>query len=186
MRDKDDSELIKCAAAGDGAAFSTLLERHYMTIYRMAFRFCGGKQDAEDVTQLACMKLAQNLHAFKFQSSFTTWLYTLILNTARDWRRSQARHERGAVAIEWAEGQKDDRENAEDQLEIREKFAAVHALPEPEREIIWLVYGEGLSHKEVAKIIGCSEGTISWRIHEARKILKASTVKSPLKPGKEA
>lgn len=152
-----------------------------MTIYRMAFRFCGGREDAEDVTQLACIKLAQNLHGFQFQSSFTTWLYTLILNTARDWRRSQARHERGAVAIEWAETEADSGKNAEDQLEMTQKFAAIHALPEPEREIIWLVYGEGLSHKEAARIIGCAESTISWRIHEARKILK-----SQFKAGKEA
>lgn len=128
---------------------------------------------------MTCIKVAQNIAGFKGKSSFTTWLYTIVLNSSRDWKRSQSRHDRGSVGLETIEdtlaGQS---HSPEDQLEINEKMKAVYSLPEPEREIVWLVYGEGLTHKQVAEIMGCAEGTISWRISEARKILKEGGVMS--------
>ncbi len=167
-----DMALAKRASQGDERAFRDLLDTHYMTIYRMAYRFCGNKPDAEDVTQLSCIKLAQNIGAFKGDAAFTTWLYTIVLNTGRDWKRSQSRHDRGAVGLEIVENTVSGEDNPEQQLETSQKMAAVYNLPEPEREIVWLVYGEGLTHKQVAEIMGMAEGTISWRINEARKILK--------------
>ncbi|MDD3020546.1 MAG: RNA polymerase sigma factor [Alphaproteobacteria bacterium] len=174
MRDgkTQDMALIKRAVDGDERAFRDVLDVHYMTIYRMAFRFCGNKPDAEDVTQMTCIKLAQNIGSYKEQSAFTTWLYTIVLNTARDWKRTQVRHDRGAVGLETVENTLPTTDNPEQRLEISQKMAAVYNLPEPEREIVWLVFGEGLTHKQVADIMGMAEGTISWRINEARKILK--------------
>lgn len=169
---KDEMELVERACSGDERAFRDLLDLHYMTIYRMAFRFCGNKHDAEDVTQMTCMKLAKNISMFKGESAFTTWLYTIVLNTGRDWKRAQSRHERGSIGLEIVENIVPDSDNPEKTLETNQKMAAVYNLPEPEREIVWLVYGEGLTHKQVADIIGVAEGTISWRINQARKILK--------------
>ncbi|MBE2192386.1 MAG: RNA polymerase sigma factor [Alphaproteobacteria bacterium] len=168
----DESGIIARAVAGDSTAFCNVLDAHYMTIYRMAFRFCGNKPDAEDVTQMTCMKLAQNISAFKGESAFTTWLYTVVLNTARDWKRSQSRHERGSIGLETIENTVSNSQTPEQILETSQKMVAVYNLPEPECEIVWLVFGEGLSHKQVAEIMGVAEGTISWRINEARKILK--------------
>ncbi|HNQ92506.1 MAG TPA: RNA polymerase sigma factor [Alphaproteobacteria bacterium] len=170
---EQETELLTHARNGDSRAFRDLLDAHYMTIYRMAFRFCGNKEDAEDVTQMTCIKLAQTIASFKGEANFTTWLYTVVLNTARDWKRTQGRHERGAVGLETVENiVQINNQTPEQQLETNQKMEAVYNLPEPEREIVWLVYGEGLSHKQVAEIMGCAEGTISWRISEARKILK--------------
>ena len=160
--------LIKRACSGDAGAFRDLLDLHYMTVYRMAFKLCGGKDYAEDVTQMVCMKLAQNMASFKQEASFTTWLYTIVLNTVRDWERSQKRHK--ASDIEGLEIDSEAR-TPEQSLSARQQMDKVRALPEPEREIIFLVFSEGLSHREVAKIMGVAESTISWRIHEARKIL---------------
>ena len=171
----EDKELIGRAVAGDSAAFRRLLEAHYTIIFRMAFRFCGNKADAEDVTQMACMKLAQNIGQFKGGSAFTTWLYTLVLNTARDWHRSERRHERGSVTLEVVENSIPTGENAEHALANKQAFDQIRALPEGERDAIWLVFGEGLSHKDAATVLGCAEGTISYRIFEARKKLGAVT-----------
>lgn len=160
--------LIKRACSGDAGAFRDLLDIHYMTVYRMAFKLCGGKDYAEDITQMVCMKLAQGMASFKQQSSFTTWLYIVVLNTVRDWERSQKRHK--ASGLEDLEIDSEE-QTPEQSLSTRQQMDRVRALPEPEREIIFLVFGEGLSHREVAQIMGCAESTISWRIHEARKIL---------------
>ena len=162
-------KLVNLAREGDADAFRRLLDLHYMTIYRMAFKLCGKQENAEDVTQIACMKLAQNFASFKGNASFTTWLYTIVLNTVRDWERSNKRHR--ADDIDGMEINSE-AQTPEQSLSTRQQMDRVRALPEPEREIIFLVFGEGLSHKKVAQIMGMAESTISWRIHEARKLLK--------------
>lgn len=166
---EDQKKLVERACAGDTRAFRDLLDLHYATVYRMAFKLCGTKHDAEDITQMACMKIAQNIKNFRQDSAFTTWLYTIVLNTVRDWRRA---NKRKFENVEEAEYLEDGSQTPEQALSIQQQMEKVRALPEPEREIIFLVFGEGLSHKEVAKIMGVAESTISWRIHEARKILK--------------
>lgn len=168
-----ETQLIERAVAGDANAFRDLLDLHYMTVYRMAFRFCGNQHDAEDVTQTVCIKLGDQISSFKGQSAFTTWLYTVVLNTARDWQRAQGRHKRGHVGIESAEDVTSAQPSAEQTLSTQQQLAQVNALPEQEREALILVFGEGLSHKQAAEILGCAESTVSWRIHEARKKLNS-------------
>ncbi len=172
MNNDTDEDMIVRAVAGDSRAFRDLLEAHYLTIYKMAYRQCQNKSDAEDITQLACIKLAQNISSFNRQSAFTTWLYTIVLNTARDWHRSEGRHDKASVELDVVENKLTQTRNPENEMVTKQGMEAVRALPEPERQIVWLVFGEGLSHKQVAEIVGCAESTISWRIHEARKILK--------------
>lgn len=167
----ESKELVRRAVAGDANAFRQLLDAHYRTIFRMAYRFCGNTPDAEDVTQMTCMKLAQNIGSFKAESAFTTWLYTVVMNTARDWQRAQSRHDRGAVDISMMEDKIPATDNPEKALAQQEQMDAIRKLPGAEREAVWLVFGEGLSHKEAAAIAGCAEGTISYRIFEARKKL---------------
>ena len=53
----------------------------------MAFKLCGNKEDAEDITQNACIKLARSIDTFRFQSAFLSWLYRLVINTAKDWKK---------------------------------------------------------------------------------------------------
>lgn len=173
MDDTDVKRLIGEVGAGDANAFRQLIDGHYQIIYRMAFRFSGNKTDAEDVTQMACMKLAQNISKFDGRSAFTTWLYQVVMNTARDYQRSQSRHERGAIEIGVVENIVSTSEDTQKSLEQQQQLNAVRDLPEGEREAIWLVFAEGLSHKQAAEILGCAEGTISYRIHEARKKLAA-------------
>jgi RNA polymerase sigma-70 factor (ECF subfamily) len=75
----DDSDLAACAAGGDRAAFAQLLERHYDLIYRVAYRYSGSTADAEDIAQNICVGLAAKLARFSRRSSFSTWLYALVL-----------------------------------------------------------------------------------------------------------
>lgn len=171
MDENDIKQLIGEVGAGNAHAFRQLIDAHYNIIYRMAFRFTGTRENAEDVTQMACMKLAQNIGKFDGRSAFTTWLYQVVMNTARDYGRSQSRHERGAIEIGVVENIVSTGEDTQKSLEQQQQLDAVRALPEGEREAIWLVFAEGLSHKQAAEILGCAEGTISYRIHEARKKL---------------
>ena len=173
MDENEVKRLIGEVGAGNAHAFRQLIDGHYHIIYRMAFRFSGTRENAEDVTQMACMKLAQNISKFDGRSAFTTWLYQVVMNTARDYQRAQNRHERGAIEIGVVENMVSTSEDTQKSLEHQQQLDAVRALPEGEREAIWLVFAEGLSHKQAAEILGCAEGTISYRIHEARKKLVA-------------
>ncbi|MGB4106535.1 MAG: RNA polymerase sigma factor [Alphaproteobacteria bacterium] len=169
MSENDDRELIKRAQSGDTGAFEALVNRHYETMFRMAYKFSGNRQDAEDITQESCLRLARGLHSFKGESAFTSWLYRLVVNTGKDWYRSNNRHPKSDEGLETAQVSA----KSEDQLYAKQVIAAVYDLPEGERDALLLVMSEGLSHKEAGKILGCKESTISWRIHEARKKLGA-------------
>jgi RNA polymerase sigma factor (sigma-70 family) len=84
--------LIRQAQGGNSNSFAELVDLHYDTIYRFAWKWCGHRTDAEDIAQQACIKLAQSLKQFRFQAAFTSWLYRLVVSVAQDWQRSQKRH----------------------------------------------------------------------------------------------
>jgi len=161
----DTNELITKAQRGDRSAFEALLQEHYDIMFRMAFRYCGNRQDAEDITQESCLKLARNLGSYKFRSAFTSWLFRLVINTAKDFYRSQ----KPAAPLE--EDSAHSTGDAETKVYASEILAQVYKLPENEKTALLLVMGEGMSHKEASVVMECKESTVSWYIHEARKKL---------------
>jgi RNA polymerase sigma-70 factor (ECF subfamily) len=115
------------------------------------------------------LKLGQAIRAFRGASRFRTWLYTLTLNAARDHQRGQSRERRNAanfLADPTSTAANDNHDQAEALWE------AVRQLPDKQGDAVLLVYGEGLSHAAAADVMGCSEATVSWHVHEARKRLK--------------
>jgi RNA polymerase sigma-70 factor (ECF subfamily) len=167
----DDEALIRAAQAGDGTAFERLLERHYDTLYRFAYKWCGSRMDAEDVTQQACLKLAHGLDQYRFESALTSWLYRVVVNCAKDWARSQGRH--AVAAPEPHEDNPDSATSAEDVVEhqafLWQLLHRLDALPEGIKETLLLVHAEGLTHGEAAAVLQIKESTVSWRLHEFRK-----------------
>src|SRR5215510_8858110 len=87
----DDLSLIRRAQGGDASSFAELLDLHYDTIYRFAWKWCGHPVNAQDIAQQACIKLASCLAQFRFEAAFTTWLYRLVISCARDWQRTEQR-----------------------------------------------------------------------------------------------
>ena len=166
--ERDEKQLIVLSTRGDAVAFRALLDLHYMTVYKMAFHLCGHKEDAEDITQMACMKVSQNIMHFKGESKFTTWLYTIVLNTFRDWTDNRGNTGKGKVALNDTLPTSD---NPEQTAHVNEQLRKLTSLPKEEREAVVLVFAHGLSHKEAAEVLGCAESTVSWRVHEVRKKL---------------
>lgn len=170
---QEDAILAEKARAGDRAAFQHLLERHYDTAYRFALRFTRSTEDAEDIAQDVCLSLAKKLQSFRGKSKFTTWLYSIVVNACRDHARKQkstlALQENYAVFRE-----RDDADQAHDARRIDWLNSAIPSLEPKLRETAVLVLSENLTHGETAEILNCSEGTVSWRMHELRKILKTT------------
>jgi RNA polymerase sigma-70 factor (ECF subfamily) len=166
-----DAELVGRAREGDGTAFGQLVERHYDFVYRVAYRWCGRKQDAEDIAQEVCIRLGKAIRGYRGGGAFTSWLYAMAMNAARDLGRKTARETAktdafGAHALVEMQGGGDE-DDAIDQM-----WAAVRQLPDKQREAVTLVYGEGLSHAAAAEAMAVSEATVSWHVHEAKKRLR--------------
>ena len=167
MEEFKDAELINLALSGNRAAFDTLIERYYDMMYCLAYKWCGSKEDAEDITHNAFIKVATHLPKFKQDSSFKTWLYRVVVNTANDWHRKKKRRYLFLKTID----SEQIIHTPQDDLKTQELLRLINKLPEGERDAILLVSAIGLSHKEASEILGCKESTVSWRIHEARKKL---------------
>lgn len=166
-----DEILVAQAVDGDSDAFVALLERHYKLIFRMAFRILGTRESAEDLAQDVCVALPNKILSFDQKSKFTTWLYRVVTNASLDARRKYSTRERAHE--NWAEVENLDREKNKQQTEETVwLYSVISQLSDDLRATAMLVVGEGLSYSEVAGILNLSEGTISWRMSEVRKIIK--------------
>ena len=166
-----DETLAAAAAAGDADAFRALLERHYDRIFRLAFRLTGARAEAEDLTQDICAALPARLNRFSARSRFTTWLYRVTVNAAHDRRRRQASLERASHG--WGDWELERRAGAAETGDrIDWLTEAMRALPDDLRDTLALVLDD-MKHAEAARVLGVSEGTVSWRVSEARKRLRA-------------
>jgi RNA polymerase sigma-70 factor, ECF subfamily len=167
-----DLELAVKAKHGDREAFRLLLERHYDRLYRIAYRFLGSAAEAEDVAQEIAMTLGRRIGSFRGESSFSTWLYTVSVNACRD----HARRERSGGAVQksymaFAEQRAADWADSEER--VRWLYRAIDRLDPALKETALLVLAEEMTHAEAGEVLGVAETTVSWRMHEVRKRLKA-------------
>jgi RNA polymerase sigma-70 factor (ECF subfamily) len=171
MTTQEESQLIQKAQQGDERAFEALVRLHYDRIYAMACSYCLNRDLAQDITQEVCLILARNIRSYHHNAAFLTWVYRITVNTAKNMaistrRRQKNEHEYSREASEQYDT------GIHEALSHRQELARIHNLPDPIRTAVLLVYIEGLSHKDAAKILGCAEVTISWRIFKARKLLQ--------------
>ena len=166
-----DEDLAQAAAEGDGQAFALLLERCYDRLFALCFRLTGTRAEAEDLTQDICAALPAKLATYRRQSKVTTWLYRVAVNAAHDRRRRAATHARAADGWgDWEIGRQADIAQTRAQLDWL--TTAMAALPPDLRDTLALIMDD-MTHAEAGEVLGVSEGTISWRLSEARKRLRA-------------
>jgi len=167
-----DGELARRAAAGEHAAFAALAERHYDKVYALGWRWSGALAEAQDIAQEAMLKMATAIRTFRNDCAFATWAYRIAYTTAVDHIRAR----RKIVALDPArmsalvDGA--DSDTPEDDIMGQDLWRVVRALPDQQRDAVLLVYAQDLSHGEAAAVMGCSEKTVSWHLHEARKRLR--------------
>lgn len=176
MTDRTDEILARRAAAGDRNAFSELLERHYGLIYRVSARMLGDGAEAEDLAQDVCVGLVTRLASYGGQSRFTTWLYRVVVNAARDAMRRNSTRRRNEQ--EFGEGDAPGHRRSgsgEDSIWLQQVLGQ---LSEELRATVILVLAEGLRHGEAGKILGVSESTVSWRLHQVRRQLRGQKART--------
>jgi RNA polymerase sigma factor (sigma-70 family) len=170
MDERDDAEIVQAAIAGDRDAFAALLQRHYNRIHGLAWRLTGSRADADDIAQDVCCILAEKLGDFRGQAKFTTWLYSIIFNTCRDFRRRRSAFTRFTGKLSEMAGlsKGPDGRDAYDAIWIE---SAIARLKPDLRDTAILVAGQQLTYGEAAQILGVAEATVSWRMHEIRRQL---------------
>ncbi|MEQ1790126.1 MAG: RNA polymerase sigma factor, partial [Rickettsiales bacterium] len=165
--------IIERAKKGDGVAFRQLLDDHYNMMYRVAYRFTGQAQDAEDIAQEVCVGLTHKLQSFNGKSSFSTWLYRVVVNACHDYIKKRSNHrvlENNYIELE--NNEQSDKNEAD--KKIVWLYRMIASFEKSLKETAILVLTEDLSHAEAGKILGCAESTISWRMSEIRKHLKSA------------
>jgi RNA polymerase sigma-70 factor (ECF subfamily) len=168
-----DLKLVSAACAGDREAFAALLERHYDRIHGLAWHLTGSRADADDIAQDVCCTLVEKIGSFRGEAKFTTWLIGITFNACRDWRRRRGSFrlftEKMAVLAGIAAAP--DGRDLYDAIWLK---SAIAKLKPALRDTAVLVAGQQLSHAEAAAILKVAEATVSWRMHEVRRILSAA------------
>jgi RNA polymerase sigma-70 factor (ECF subfamily) len=175
--------LVTRARRGDRDAFATLVRSHQRRVLMTALRMTGDLDSAKDVAQEAFVRAYRGLGSFDGRSDFFTWLYRIVFNVALNQIR-KARRQRTVSLDEvtlpepLAQQAADDPRRA---LELKQMMldldAALEELTPPLRATLVLVIMEGMPYRDAAEILDCSEGTIAWRVHEARQKLRGSLSK---------
>ena len=171
LASSSDEHLAQRAGQGDNAALDQLLTRHYDRLHGFCWRLVGPPPACEDLCHEVCLRLTQALPSFQGAAKFTTWAYAIALNLARDLGRKQSRQTALMAAYQSAQ----DLAQA-DQADAKARAAwlraAIWNLPEDQRETLVLVLEEGLTQAEAAQVLGIKEGTVAWRLSQARQALK--------------
>ena len=174
--------MVQLARAGDEDAFGMLVTTYERFVYHTALRvlrMCGGNvQDGEDVAQNAFLK------AFRGDCAFSTWLYRITVNCARDHCRSQFRHPTVSLTTTDEEGEEveidvpvSEGDTVPEDVLVREETVrqvrhAIESLPPEMRAVILLRDMEELSYSAIADLLHLEVGTVKSRLNRARNALK--------------
>jgi RNA polymerase sigma-70 factor (ECF subfamily) len=179
----EEAEWIRAAQAGDRAAFARLIERYWDRLYRWLYHLARDRHTAEDLTQETFLKALAAVSSFRPGSNFRAWVFRIghnnFVNQKRTERRTKHQLPEDAAAPELG--------NAESSAENREALEAVSRavseLPSDFRAALLLRVEEGLSFREVAKVLNTTEETARWRVFKARQKLMKVLSPELLPPG---
>jgi RNA polymerase sigma-70 factor (ECF subfamily) len=156
------------------AAFERLVVEHIPAALRVAIRICGDAHGAEDVVQEALLRAAKGHRSFRGEAKFSTWLFRIVINAARDWQsaKPQAAQDVGEnVATAVGPGPVTVAEGREFGVVVAD---CVARLPARQREVLVLSSYEGFSTSEIALVVGISEQNVRTTLHLARQRMRAS------------
>ncbi len=178
----EEKKLIERVLAGDPEAFSDLMAIHEKQVYNLCLRMTGHPEDAQDLAQEAFLKAWRGLQFYKFESSFSTWLYRLTSNVCIDFLRQQKRRAAGSLTMTDENGEEAELEimdpapTPEQQAVSRERkayiAAALNQLEDEFRLVLMLRVVDELSYEEIGEVLDLKPGTVKSRIARARTKLK--------------
>jgi len=174
-----DEALVARARSGDYAAFERLFERHREMVYRFSYNMTGRRDDAEDLVQEAFVRAYQNLHRYRDEAKFTTWLLRIVTNLSTDQarmhnRRTALEQQEAGSGLGWMTVGNPDDPVRDLELERRREILkrAILSLPGHHRTMIVLRDIEEREYPEIAASLGCTVGGAKLRVLRARRALR--------------
>lgn len=162
----DETILVERAANGDADAFALLFDRYYPMIHAFAYRLCSNSADAQEIAQETFIKAARSIGGVR--GSFKSWLFRIAHNTATDHFRARGRQLRLDEELALRTGPA----SSAPEPDFSRVAQALDALPAAWRAATVLTFYEGMSHAEAARVLGCAETTVSWRVFRAKRELR--------------
>jgi RNA polymerase sigma-70 factor, ECF subfamily len=185
LRQSDDSTVVSAFLGGEERAFSELVERYQTRLLNFIYRTIGDRDRAEDLVQEVFIRVYRHLHRFDRSKKFSTWVYTIASNLAKNELRNRSRsplvlfqtiqgsgdEEDRPVEFEDTTARPDDMYRKRHLRELVEQ--TVSQLPEHHRQVFVLRELEGKSYEEIAEITDCNLGTVKSRLNRARSAFAA-------------
>lgn len=183
--DETDEDLMRLYQDGDARAFEILLGRYERKIFNYCYRFVRNREMANDLTQETFLRVVKSARSYSPKAKFTTWLYTIARNQSIDALR-RAKHRRhpsldqprrgdpeGRTLGEKVAGRSPEGFGQTDAGEIRQRVdAAIGRLSDEQREVFVMREFQRMPFKEIASVVGVSEGTIKSRMRYALENLR--------------
>jgi RNA polymerase sigma-70 factor, ECF subfamily len=181
MRAAEDSDVVAAFLAGEEMAFELLMERYQNRLLNFIYRTIGDREKAEDLVQEVFIRVYRHLHRFDATKKFSTWIYTIASNLAKNELRNRSRNplvlfqsvrdkfadeEERPLDFEDTAARPDDAYHKRYLQEAVEEV--VGTLPAHHREVFVLRELEGKSYEEIAEITGVNLGTVKSRLNRAR------------------
>ena len=168
----DDFSLIKRFIEGDETTFRLLVQRHKDKVRNITYLTLGSSDAIDDIAQDVFLTVYKNLHRFRFESQFSTWLYRITVNKCKDHLRKKRIRNIFTSIKEEEEIEPSYHSSHENENTAEIVRKAITQLPDKLRIPLMLKDLEGLSYQEIAQTVNCEIGTVKSRIFRAREGLK--------------
>lgn len=181
----DDGDLVGAFLEGEERAFQELVERYQTRLLNFVYRTIGDRERGEDLVQEVFIRVYRHLHRFDRSKKFSTWIYTIASNLAKNELRNRARNPLvffQTIKKNWQDDDRplqfEDPASRPDDLYRKRHLrslveSSVEQLPEHHRQVFVLRELEGKSYEEIAEITGCNLGTVKSRLNRARNSFAA-------------
>ncbi len=185
MNIREDKEIIEDIKKGSLNAMEELVKKYQKRVYNMVYGLCMNYDTAWDVSQEAFVKVIKNIKSFRQESSFWTYLYRIVMNAFYDWTRKEKTKKKATANFSDMTDDENKRSyEVKDMINIEEDFdrkmleekvkKGLDALTEIQRQVYVLKNLEGMKIREIAPLLGISEGTV--KSHLSRAMEKLSII----------
>jgi RNA polymerase sigma-70 factor, ECF subfamily len=172
VTDTPDEELVRRYLEGDPEAFGTLVRRHEVRVYNVAYRVLGNADDARDAAQDAFLSLVRKLSQYRGDAAFTTWMHRITVNACYDILRKRRRQPVLRMVTDPDDPMPDRFPPVEDHADATigsiDVARALLEIPEEYRIVLVLADVQDVPYEEIARVLDVPLGTVKSRVHRGR------------------
>ena len=171
-----EQELLRQCIDKERKAQFALYKQLYSFLMSICIRYCNNKEDAQSLLNLGYLKLLNNLEKYKQEIPFGLWARRLMINTIIDEYRKNKKEKELLEYHDFTDRREDETlveiNDAVKRMDAQEIQRDIDKLPNVSKKVFNLFVVDGFGHKEIAEMLGMSEGTSKWHLNNAREKLK--------------